>query len=107
MTGLEGFSDWVLALLPRLSLYPGGVGVLVALVALRLAQGGVPAIRPLSLAQELIRTPLPSLALAWGAFALLPLPGAPPLSTQVDTLVLVTLVLISFSLDGEATFENE
>ena len=43
--------------------------MLVALVALRLAQGDVAAIRPLSLAQELVKTSLPSLAVAWGTLA--------------------------------------
>lgn len=107
MTGLEGFSDWVLALLPRLFIYPGGLWMLVALAGLRLATGGLAAIRPRSILVDLAKALLPSLALAWATLSLLPLPGASPLAAPVDALVLIALVLISFTLDGDAALERE
>lgn len=107
MIGLQGFSDWVLALLPRLFLYPGGLGLVAAFVVFRLAQGGLVSLKPEALAQDLDKAPLLSLAVAWTTLSLISLPGASPLAAPVDTLVLVALVLISFSLDKEATFERE
>ncbi len=100
MTGLEGFSDWVLALLPRLFLYPGGAWLLAALLGLRLVSGGLSAIKLHALALDLLNAPLAALSTAWVAVSLGPLPGGSPLAAPVDTLALVALVLVSLSLES-------
>ncbi|HKP51398.1 MAG TPA: hypothetical protein VJ183_01970 [Chloroflexia bacterium] len=100
MTGLEGFSDWVLALLTRLFLYPGGVWLLVVLAGLRFACGGAATIRPTALATVLLKSSLPALSVAWAAISMLPLPGASALSAPIDRLALTALVLASLALDN-------
>jgi hypothetical protein len=95
MTGLAGFSDWALALLPRLFLYPGGAWMLVMVLWLRLVSGGPKAVRPATLAADLIKASLPALAVGWASLALIPLPGVSALSAPVDRLVLVALILVS------------
>lgn len=95
MTELASFSDWVLALLPRLFLYPGGVWMLAALLLMKLTAGGPPSLRPGAIAADLLKDSLPALALAWTALALIPLPSAPPLAAPVDRLVLCALALVS------------
>lgn len=99
MSGLEGFSDWTLALLPRLFLYPGGVWLLAALLGLRVTSGGWSAVRPQALVRDLSRASLLALAVAWAASSLVPLPAASPLSSQVDTFALVALLVASLALD--------
>jgi hypothetical protein len=100
MTGLEGFSDWVLALLPRLFLYPGGVWLLVALVGLRVAIGGKASLRPATFITDLLKASLPALSVAWAAISLLPLPGASPLGAHIDRLALAAIILTSMALDA-------
>jgi hypothetical protein len=102
---LEGFSRWTLELLPRLFLYPGGLWALVALLVLRLASGGVNAIRPRSLAADLLRAPLLPTGCAWVAMALLPLPASGPLWYPADRLVLAGLLLTSLVLDQAPSSE--
>jgi hypothetical protein len=96
---LAAFSDWVLALLPRLFLYPGGLWMLAGLGAIRLAAWGCEGLGPGRLAVELARANLGALAAGWAALALLPLPGAQPLPTRVDTWALAALLAISLLLD--------
>jgi hypothetical protein len=100
MTGLEGFSDWVLALLPRFFLYPGGVWLLVALVGLRFAGGGKASLRPATLITDLLKASLPALSVAWAVISLLPLPGASVLGAPIDRLTLAAIILTSLVLDA-------
>ncbi|HST06038.1 MAG TPA: hypothetical protein VLQ48_15070 [Chloroflexia bacterium] len=96
---LAQFSDWVLALLPRLFIYPGGLWLLAGVLLVRLAGGGATAIRPGVWLDDLLRTDLPSLALAWVVVALLPLPEASILPSPVDIWVLAALLALSLLLD--------
>ncbi|MEO8286726.1 MAG: hypothetical protein ABI670_09855 [Chloroflexota bacterium] len=96
---LAAFSDWTLALLPRLFLYPGGLWLLAALLLFRSASGGLPAVQPSRLLHDLARVNLLSAALAWTAIALLPFPGIPPLPYPVDRFVPLALLALSFLLD--------
>ena len=96
---LEGFSHWVLDLLPRLFFYPGGLWAIVMLLIVRAAFGGLGAAQPRSLAASLLRAPLLPTAAAWVALALLPLPASGPLHFPVDRLVLAGLLLTSLVLD--------
>ncbi len=98
---LATFSDWTLAVLFRLFVYPGGVGVLAAVVTfgpsvgtLRLGRGtaGLTRVR-------LAQAPLLPVATGWAALALLPLPGAPPLPFPVDVLALSGLTMVCLLLD--------
>jgi hypothetical protein len=100
MSGLESFSDWVLALLPRLFIYPGGLGLLAALLVLRVTSGGPAVIRPRALARDFLSTNLPALAVAWVGVALIPFPGASPLPMPPDRLALLTLPLLALALSG-------
>ncbi len=83
MNGLEGFSDWTLALLPRLFLYPGGVWMLAAVLGLRFASGGLAAIKPSALVSDLSGVSLLAVAVAWAGLSLVPLPDASPLSAPL------------------------
>lgn len=93
-TDLSHFSEWALALLPRLFLYPGALFALAAWVMLRLAVDGVTGINPRTLILSMTRLNLPA-ALAWVAVALLPLPAAAPLSFPAGTFVIAGLLLTS------------
>lgn len=106
MSDLASFSDWTLALLPRLFLYPGGVWMLAALLALRFASGGTKAISPKALIYDLSRARLLSLALAWAGLALLSLPGTALLPFPVDRLVLVGLLAASLAFDLHSGDDN-
>ena len=99
---LASFSDWTLALLPRLFLYPGGLWLLVMLLALHFARGGRKALSLQALSGELSRANLLSLAVAWAAVALSPMPGAGALPSPVDSLVLAALPALSLLLDLDA-----
>jgi hypothetical protein len=96
---LAAFSDWTLALLPRLFLYPGGLWLLAALLFFRFASGGLSAVQPSRLLQDLAGLSLLSTALAWTAIALLPFPGVPPLPYPVDRFVPLALLALSLTLD--------
>jgi len=99
---LATFSDWTLALLPRLFLYPGGLWLLAALLLLRFASGGGKAISLRALAADLGRANLLSVALAWACMALMPFPGAPALPSGVDALALAWLPAASLLVDLNA-----
>jgi hypothetical protein len=95
MNLLGPFSDWVLALLPRLFLYPGGPWLLGLIVLMRLVSG-VPGTRRVStLVRDYAATNTLSLAVAWVAVALLPLPGTSPFPAAPDRLVLAALPILS------------
>jgi hypothetical protein len=96
---LAAFSDWTLALLPRLFLYPGGLWLLAILLLLRFTSGGIKSTTLRSLLASLANGNLLSIALTWAAVALIPLPGASPLPLPVDRLVLAVLPLLSLLID--------
>lgn len=95
---LAAFSDWALALLPRLFLYPGGLWMLGGLLVMRYVPR-LSAYRPTSMLHELAKANLPALATAWAALSLLPMPAAAPLPTPVDGLTLAALLALSMILD--------
>lgn len=95
---LTNFSDWVLALLPRLFLYPGGAWMLLAVLGLRLAAAGPASLRTRSLPGSLMRANIAALAVAWVGVALLPLPGANPVPAPPDRLTLAGLLALSLVL---------
>jgi hypothetical protein len=95
---LSLFSDWTLALLPRLFIYPGGLWALAALLGLRLVCGGLRGAAPALMLADLARSPAAA-ATAWAALALLPLPGAAPLPFPADRFTLAGLMLVSLALD--------
>jgi hypothetical protein len=103
MTPLAGFSDWTLALLPRLFLYPGGLWLLVALIVLLVATGGRETRRYRSLLHDLTQANLPALATAWAAISLLPLPGTQPLPFPADRLSMASLLALSMLFDAPST----
>ena len=96
---LAQFSDWVLALLPRLFIYPGGLWLLAGVALIRLAGDGTKGVGPRAWLDDLIGAGLPSLAIAWAGVALLPLPGASVLPTPVDRWSLAALLAVSLLLD--------
>jgi hypothetical protein len=112
-TWLPVFSDWTLALLPRLFLYPGGLWMLLMLLCLGsfpggVSQGGAP--RSLPSTPRLLPAGDPAsqgaLALAWVGLALVPLPGAVLLPFPADRFSLVGLLLTSLALDWHAGAAN-
>jgi hypothetical protein len=96
---LAQFSDWVLALLPRLFIYPGGLWMLAGVLLVRLAVGGARAIGGRVWLDDLLGADLPSLAVAMSALALLPLVGASALPVPVDRWALAALLTVSLLLD--------
>ncbi len=115
MAELSAFSDWTLALLSRLFIYPGGLWMLIALLWLRLAVGmsteyRVPSTEGRVLPTTnsvlgtrysvLVRANLPALAAGWAALALLPLPGVALLPVPCDRFSLAALIVVSLALDS-------
>ena len=103
---LAAFSDWVLALLPRLFVYPGGLWLLAALALFRLPSGGVHTLSPRAMLRDLADANTLPLALAWAAVALLPVPGwalpfAPGPYVLAPLLALSLLVDIKHEGGGE------
>ena len=92
---LAAFADFMLAVAPRLLLYPGGLfaaacAIMLAVVLPRItrtaaAEPGPPPARE--------GETLAALALAWTAWALLPLPGTPTLPGAPDLLSPLALLL--------------
>jgi hypothetical protein len=92
---LAAFTDFMLVVVPRLLLYPGGLFAAACALVLALAlpritrtatpQPGPPATRE--------GETLAALALAWTAWALLPLPAAPALPGAPDLLGPLALLL--------------
>jgi hypothetical protein len=96
---LAAISDWVLAILPRLFLYPGGLWMVAGLAVIGWAARGRDGVRPRRWAVALAQADLGAVATAWVAVALLPLPGAQPLPAPVDRWALVALLAVSLLLD--------
>jgi hypothetical protein len=103
---LAAFSDWTLALLPRLFLYPGGLFLLASLALLLLASGGVRALSPRTLLRDLADANNLPLALAWATVAMLPLPGW-TLPFYPGTHALAPLLALSLLLDMKAVRGRE
>jgi hypothetical protein len=95
---LAAFSDWALALLPRLFVYPGGFFLLAALALLRFASVGVGSLSRSAVLRDLAGANTMPLALAWSAAALLPVPGW-PLPFAPGPLALALLLALSLLLD--------
>jgi hypothetical protein len=89
---LSQFSDWTLALLPRLFLYPGGLWMLGALLWLSFVRGGFSARWRRGFISA---SPMLAAAVAWAALALIPLPGTSPMPVPVDRVALVGLLVTS------------
>lgn len=104
---LAGFSDWVLALLPRLFLFPGGLWMIVGVAMIRFGSGGIAALHWRSWAADLKKTNTWAVATAWAALALLPLPGSASLPTPIDRWTLAALGAISFLLDLRGVKDQE
>ena len=103
MNPFAGFSEWALTLLPRLFLYPGGLGMLLALLlALLLRRIGRSTSKttPLQDALRMLATAnVLSLACAWAGLALLTLPFTSPVPQPVDRFALLSLVIASLLFD--------
>jgi hypothetical protein len=99
---LSTFSDWTLALLPRLFLYPGGLWLLAALLLVRFASSGIRSVSLGVMASDLGRANLLSVAVAWACVAVMPFPGAPALPSGVDALALAWLPALSMLIDISA-----
>ena len=103
MNPLAGFSDWALALLPRMFLYPGGLAIVAALLMAlfmpRPAAGTTPT-TPLHKTLHLIaHANIPALACAWAALSILPLPGISLLPFPADRFTMVAIIAISLLFD--------
>src|SRR5438045_2611516 len=101
------FSDWTVALLPRLLLYPGGLWALIMLLWLRSLSGGaeggkrwsLPSFRLLLSIGVVEPRSLFAAGAGWVGLALLPLRGAAVLPFPADRLSLAGLLLTSLALD--------
>jgi hypothetical protein len=108
---LAGFSDWALALLPRLFLYPGGLTVAAALLlALFMSRPATGTART-SLLRETLHLAatanIPALACAWVALSILPLPGLAPLPSPVDRFSVVAIIAASLLFDLAGSKEDQ
>jgi hypothetical protein len=91
---LAAFADFMLAAAPRLLLYPGGLFAAVSALVLALALPRITRTMPPQAGPPAREGDLPAaLALAWTAWALLPLPGAPALPGAPDLLGPLALLL--------------
>jgi len=92
---LNAFAGFMLAVLPRLLLYPGGLfaGICIAVLALVLPRISRAAAPPAPTYAASGGAVLVALALAWTAWALLPLPGTTPLPGAPDLLTPLGLLL--------------
>lgn len=114
MNPLAGFSDWALALLPRLFLYPGGPGLVAALfLALGMSWGATATTPSTALRQTLrllTKANIPALACAWAALSILPLPGLGALPFPVDRFSMLAVTATSLLFDlltpGETSREE-
>src|SRR5213083_2289091 len=97
---LSLFSDWTLALLQRLFLYPGGLWALGALLWLG-AMRNVGTLKRWNVG-TLERSHLLAAAVAWAGLALSPLPSAAPMPVPADRFALVGLLVTSRILDSAA-----
>ncbi|MEA2572741.1 MAG: hypothetical protein QOH93_39 [Chloroflexia bacterium] len=109
MNPLAGFSDWALALLPRLFLYPGGLALIGALLlALLLPRPNSDSAQTtLHRALHLVaHANIPALACVWAALSILPLPGVSPLPFPVDRFSILAITAMSLLFDFTAKSER-
>lgn len=106
MNPLAGFSDWVLALLPRLFLVPGGVCLLIAIGLHYLAAGNLRRTALRTLLRAFLKENTLALATAWVAVALIPFAGIAPLLFPVDTFALLALPIASLAFDQFGSSER-
>ena len=99
MNDLAGFSEWTLALLPRLFLYPGGLWLLIVMLVFRVTGKGREQISSSVLLLDFLAAELAVLATAWVAVALLPVPGAVRLPFPADRLAIAGLLAVSLAFD--------
>lgn len=99
MNPLAGFSDWVLALVPRLFFAPGGVCLLLAFALYSIAKRNLIGLSLRQLFHAFLRENTLALAFAWTATALVPLAGIAPLPFPVDAFSLLSLPVISLAFD--------
>jgi hypothetical protein len=107
---LAGFSDWALALLPRMFFYPGGLAIVAALLlALFMPRHATDTTRRTLIHKTLrlvAHANIPGMACAWAALSILPLPGVSTLPFPVDRFTLVVVIAISllfdFTVKGES-----
>jgi hypothetical protein len=92
---LAAFADFMLAAVPRLLLYPGGLFAAACALVLGFALPRITRTPPSEAQSGPAREgeTLAALALAWTAWALLPLPAAPALPGAPDLLGPLTLLL--------------
>jgi hypothetical protein len=92
---LAAFADFMLAAAPRLLLYPGGLFAAACALVLAVALPRITRTTPAQAGPPPAREGdlLAALALAWTAWALLPLPGAPALPGAPDLLGPLALLL--------------
>jgi hypothetical protein len=97
---LVGFSDWALALLPRMLLYPGGLAIIAAL-SLALFNSRRATDTPLLRSTLLLvaNANILSLACAWAALSILPIPGMAPLPFPADRFSILALIVASLLFD--------
>jgi hypothetical protein len=107
VNSLAGFSDWALALIPRLFLYPGGLAIAAALALALFTSRRAPGTSVPRHALSLVANAnILSLALAWAALSILPIPGMAPLPFPVDCFALVAVVAASLLFDLLAAKED-
>ena len=100
MNPLAGFSDWALALLPRLFLYPGGLAIVAALfLAVVTTRPAASTALPRHALRLVADANILSLACAWAALAILPLPATSPLPLPADRFSIVAIVSASLLFD--------
>ena len=100
MNPLAGFSDWALALLPRMLLYPGGLAIIAAL-SLALFKSRRATDTPLLRNTLLLaaNANILSLSCAWAALSILPIPGMAPLPFPADRFSILALIAASLLFD--------
>lgn len=110
MNPLSGFSDWALALLPRIFLYPGGLAIVAALLLALFMQRSATDTTRTTLLHKVLRlvahANVPALACAWAALSILPLPGVLPLPFPIDRFTLVAIITISLLFDFTVKTES-
>ena len=107
MNPFAGFSDWALALLPRMFLYPGGLAIVTALLLALFVLGPARTAALHYALQLLVHANIAALALAWAALSILPLPGVKALPFPVDRFSLVAVTGISLLVGLVASKETD
>ena len=111
MNPLAGFSDWALALLPRMFLYPGGLAIVAALLLALFMPRPATVTAPTTLLHKTLHliahANIPALACAWAALSILPLPGVSLLPFPIDRFTVVAIIAISLLFDLATRSESD